>query len=231
MAKSVAKAVFVIACLSGGAAIAEPEIDINLGVGPAIQRTDGPDVRYALPTHNGSWLDFGLLYGRLEPSPGTAYSTEMVRFGPRVSINHWLYVGGEADIGRISGTASVGGTNYARTDNTTGGAMSGPEQSVDMGGTIAMAKAVVGARLLAGPFSGSAELAAGVRDYMLQDGMNQYEQGYFGAVYEAHGRLDFWLRPTLSIGAVANVDLADKNDVSAGLMVGFHFAPYDGLKR
>ena len=217
MAKSVAKIGFVIACGLGGTAVAQPGIE-----------ADAPDLSYALPSPTGAWLDFGVLYGRVEPTAGTTLSTEMFRFGPRASLNRFFYVGAELDVGRISGQVSSQ-TDFARSDSTTGG-MTLPSGLENQTGTIAMAKAVVGARLLAGPFSGAAELAAGVRDYMTTDGAAQFGQGYFGGVYEAHGRLDFWVTPKLSVGALANVDLVDKNDVSVGLLVGFHFMAYDGQR-
>jgi hypothetical protein len=49
-------------------------------------------------------------------------------------------------------------------------------------------------------------------------------------VYELHGRLDLWATKSLTVGALASVDLEDRNDVSLGVVVGFHFLPYDGQR-
>lgn len=230
MSKGIAKAVFLAAVMFGGVASAD---DLIIGFD---QNTDhavdtGVEQGVNQPQHaTGSWLDVGLMYGRVEPISGASLSTEFVRFGPRVSLNRFLYVGAEVDIGHLSGTAPPPTDITARTGSSTD-AMSDPLAAVAGGGTLAAGKALVGAHLMAGPLSGAAEFSAGVRDYMTRDALGQFGQGYFGAVYEVHGRLDLWATQSLTVGALASVDLEDRNDVSLGVVVGFHFVPYDGQRR
>jgi hypothetical protein len=223
MAKGIARVAFGVALLVGGVASADPVDPTQLFY------YDGSNIVHQHPT--GSWLDFGLMYGRFEPSPGMLMSTEFVRFGPRASLNRFIYIGGEVDIGSLSTISSPSTNDVARTAS---GEMEGSTtdpMSTLTGGTLAAGKALVGAHVLAGPLSGAAEFAAGVRDFMTHDSIGQYREGYFGGAYELHGRLDLWATHTLTIGALANVDLADRRDVSVGLVVGVHFIPYDGQRH
>jgi hypothetical protein len=45
---------------------------------------------------------------------------------------------------------------------------------------------------------------------------------------EGRARLDVWVTPRLSLGGVVGIELDQPRDLSAGLMLGLHFAPYDG---
>lgn len=219
MEKGIARAVLGAALLIGGTVAADPVSDLYI---------DGAIYQ---PQHaTGSWVDFGLMYGHIEPVAGTLLSTEFVRFGPRAALNRFLYIGAEVDIGRISGVDPSESNTVARDGSSTNTMTEDPSAAVT-GGTLASAKAVIGVHVMTGPLSGAAELAAGVRDYMLEDAIGQYGQAYFGGVYEAHGRLDLWATRSLTIGALASLDLADHDDVSLGVVVGFHFVPYDGQRR
>jgi hypothetical protein len=227
MAKGIAKAVFGAALMIGGVAAAD---DITFSNGPQEPVEFNVDQNVIHPQHEtGSWLDVGFLYGRVEPVPGASLSTEFVRFGPRASLNRFLYVGAEVDIGHLTGSAPAPTDLTARADASS--AMTEAAASVAGGGTLAAGKALIGMHLMAGPLSGAAEFSAGVRDYMTRDALGQFGQGYFGAVYELHGRLDLWATRSLTVGALASVDLEDRNDVSLGVVVGFHFLPYDGQRR
>jgi hypothetical protein len=219
MEKGIAKAVLGAALLIGGTVAADPVSDLYV------------DGAISHPQHaTGSWVDFGLMYGHIEPVAGTLLSTEFVRFGPRASLNRFLYVGAEVDIGRITGVDQADSNTVARDGSSTSTMSEDPAASTT-GGTLAAAKAVIGAHVMTGPLSGAAELALGVRDYMLEDAIGQFGQAYFGGVYEVHGRLDLWATRSLTVGALASLDLADRNDVSLGVVVGFHFIPYDGQRR
>ncbi len=220
MEKGIARAVLGVALLIGGTVAADPVSDIYI------------DGAINHPQHaTGSWVDFGLMYGHIEPVAGTLLSTEFVRFGPRASLNRFLYVGAEVDIGRISGVDSSAQANTVARDGSSTDTMTQDPAAAVTGGTLASAKAVIGAHVMTGPLSGAAELALGVRDYMLEDAIGQFGQAYFGGVYEVHGRLDLWATRSLTVGALASLDLADHNDVSLGVVVGFHFVPYDGQRR
>jgi hypothetical protein len=226
MAKGSASALLVAALSIGGTAAADPAFE------PSIDQSG----IVVVPHHaTGSWLDFGLLYGRVEPIAGTTISTEVVRFGPRASINRYLYVGAEVDIGTLSGgNVTSSGAAIARDASSSGSSssMSGiPGYAAIDGGTYAAGKALIGAQMMAGPLSGAIEFSAGVRDLMTHDSVGQFGQAYFGGVYELHGQLDLWATRTFTIGAIAGVDLQDKNDVMAGIVAGFHFIPFDGHRR
>ena len=105
---------------------------------------------------------------------------------------------------------------------------SSTDAGTEADGTLGVAKAVAGMHAFAGPFSGAAELAAGVRHATMATGSGmQLPDVHDGAVVEVHGRLDFWLAPKISLGAVVGVDLLDSTNVSGGLLLGLHFAPYD----
>ncbi|HEX4456198.1 MAG TPA: hypothetical protein VH143_35295 [Kofleriaceae bacterium] len=222
MAKGIASALLVAALSIGGTAAADPAFE------PSVDQTG----IVMVPHHaTGSWLDFGLLYGRVEPLPGTTISTEVVRFGPRAMINRFLYIGAEVDVGSLSEANDVSGTGTTARDSSSSGSspeMGVPGYSPIGGGTYAAGKALVGAQLMAGPLSGALELAAGVRDYMTHDSVGQFGQAFFGGVYELHGRLDLWATRQITIGGLASVDLQDKSNVMFGVIAGFHFVPYDG---
>jgi hypothetical protein len=47
---------------------------------------------------------------------------------------------------------------------------------------------------------------------------------------EGRARLDLWLSPTFTVSGVAGVELDQPSDMSAAVMVGLHFAPYDGMR-
>jgi hypothetical protein len=226
MAKGIASFVLGVALLVGGVAAADP-----VDQAPQLYLYDSTSAINTYQHPTGSWLDFGLMYGRFEPVAGTLMSTEFVRFGPRASLNRFLYIGGEVDIGTLSTISNPSTNAAARTaSGESEGSIDDPMSSLS-GGTLAAGKALVGAHVIAGPLSGAAEFAAGVRDFMTHDSIGQYKEGYFGGAYEVHGRLDLWATRTLTVGALANVDLADRKDVSVGLVVGLHFIPYDGQRR
>jgi hypothetical protein len=227
MAKGIARALLIAALSIGGTAAADPA-----AFEPSIDQSG----IVITPHHaTGSWLDFGVLYGRVEPTPGTTISTKVVRFGPRAMVNRYLYVGAEVDIGSLSGAS--GDNNVIARDapsssgsSSSSGGSEGTVAAID-GGTYAAGKALIGAQMMAGPLSGAVEFSAGVRDYMTHDAVGQFGQAFFGGVYELHGRLDLWATRSFTIGALASVDLADHNDVMLGLMAGFHFVAYDGHHR
>jgi hypothetical protein len=225
MAKGIASALLVAALSIGGTAAADPA-----SFEPSVDQTG----IIVVPHHaTGSWLDFGLLYGRVEPVAGTTISTEVVRFGPRAMINRFLYVGAEVDIGTLSGgNVTSSGATIARDGSSSGSSMTGiPGYAAIDGGTYAAGKALVGAQMMAGPLSGALEFSAGVRDLMTHDSVGQYGQAFFGGVYELHGRLDLWATRQVTIGGLASIDIENHNDVMFGVMAGFHFVPYDGHHR
>jgi hypothetical protein len=159
--------------------------------------------------------DFGFLWTRMDAGDGGAYAGQLVRFAPHASVTEHLYLGVEGDVGRF--TANPVARAVARM---TGG---GEIYSGNVDGSFAAVKAVAGLAARAGRFTGAGELAAGVRQVELY--MDGIEVGGVqdGAVVEGHGRLDMWLGSTVTLGAIAGVDLRMTRNVSAGLVLGFHF--------
>lgn len=161
------------------------------------------------------WYDFGFLVTRLDVGLAAPVNGELVRFGPRANVGPHVYIGGELDAGRVSGDASVPGV--ART---TGGQVM-PTSSFD--GTFGAVKGVVGAHASAGSLSGGAELAAGIRHASLST-LYGTEVAVVQAqpVVEAHARLDLWLSQSVTVGALAGVDLSQHQDVTFGVVFGLH---------
>ena len=50
------------------------------------------------------------------------------------------------------------------------------------------------------------------------------------AVVEGRARLDLWLTPRVTVGALAGVDLTDRNNVTVALTVGLHFHRFDRVR-
>jgi hypothetical protein len=208
--------VFVVGVV-GGTAAAEPEVNVLAPPQAPVQ------------TPHGVWLDVGVVYGRVG-GDGQSFTTEMVQFAPHLALSHLFYVGVELDAGRLA--------------DRTGTLMQDPllgvvAENMDQTGEVAMAKALVGARGMVGPFSAGGELAVGVQSLVVREQLVALggasnvdgDTGGFSTIYEAHGRFDFWATPKLTIGALATVNLVSaRDDLSFGLVVGYHFLPYDGVR-
>ena len=171
-----------------------------------------------------SWIDLGLLGARFELGDGRVADGEMVRFGPRFSLGRFVYLGGEADFGKVStGPLSV-------SDVVARGA---PAMSADpLSGPLGSVKLLAGIHALFGPISGAAELAPGMHHFALATALgNQYaDVDPRTLTLQGHARVDLWVAPTLSIGAIYSFDLLARENVSFGVMLGFHFEPYDVMR-
>lgn len=171
-----------------------------------------------------SWTEIGLVRSHMDMGGGHVVDGYAVRFAPRVQLRDAFYGGVELDGGRISGDIATPPVFRAN-----GGEM-GPTSAVT-GEAYAIA-AVFGMRVRAGRISGGGELAAGFHRADLRDA-NDLEVATIDStstMLEGRARLDLWLTPQLSIGGVAGVELDHPSDLSAGVMLGFHFAPYDGSR-
>jgi hypothetical protein len=170
------------------------------------------------PRETGMWLDLGAMWERVNPGNGEGYAGKLVHFAPHVMLNQTFYLGGEVEVGTITGTSQ---SVLARGD---GGAMQPVDPAVH--GSLAAIKAVVGMRARAGMITGGAELAAGIRHASLEDAMNVQLTGVADkGIVEAHGRLDLWVSRAISIGAIAGVDVFDATNVMVGLDLGLHYEP------
>ena len=172
---------------------------------------------------SGMWLDFGLGATRIDPGNGQTYRGEYVRFAPQVTISRVFYLGAELDIGSFDASLGPSNTTAARGD----GAGTSMPMGTQIDGQLGAAKLVGGARLMAGAFSGGLELAGGVRYTTLTAEPGTQSNSTGMGVLEARGRLDVWVSPHLTVGALAGTDLARRDEATFALNVGFHFEPFD----
>lgn len=185
----------------------------------SVAAADPMDAEYLLhrSRDTGMWLDLGAMWERVDPGNGEGYAGKLVHFAPHVMLNRMFYLGGEVEIGTITGTSQA-------LLASRGGVMQPVDPSVH--GSLAAIKGVVGLRARAGMITGGAELAAGIRHANLEDAMDVEITGVADkTVVEAHGRLDLWVSRALSIGAIAGVDLLDSTNVMVGIDLGLHFEP------
>src|SRR3569623_3513519 len=171
---------------------------------------------------SGMWIDFGAGATRLDPGNGQTYRGEYLRFAPQVTLSRVLYFGAELDIGSCDASEGPANPAAARGEGATG---SGTPMTSQIDGQLGAAKLGGGARLMAGAFSGGLELAAGIRYTTLTEGSASNSVGT--GVVEARGRLDVWVTPHVTVGALAGTDIARRDEATFALNVGFHFEPFD----
>jgi hypothetical protein len=198
-----------------GTAAADPEII----VGPSDTAPAVGTAYVYQPQTSGMWIDFGAGVDRVAPGNGGVYNGQYVRFAPQATLNRHFYIGAELDIGSFDGNAIASDSNAARG----AGSIMAP---AGITGTTGAAMALFGARAIAGIVSGGVELAGGVQHDVVTDS-SMVSNGSVRAVVEAHGRLDLWVSPHLSIGGMVGADLTEKDNMTATLQLGFHFVPYD----
>ncbi|MFT3696513.1 MAG: hypothetical protein QM831_25455 [Kofleriaceae bacterium] len=172
-------------------------------------------------SQSGMFVDFGLGAERLSPGNGNTYSADFVRFAPQAMITRHFYLGAEVDFGNITGMKPHDSSSTSRT--TDGSDQMSTVLSEDHDGSIAAGKALFGFRATAGVFSGAVELAPTFRLTTLQHSATATSSSSDQAAVEAHGRLDFWLSPVVTVGAWVGVDLGSTDNIQAALQVGFHF--------
>jgi hypothetical protein len=204
----------------------------SAGVAAADECTNGPGpylvcgVERPRHPHAAVWYDASLLYTQFEFN-GSQVEGEMLRVGPRVSFGSAFYLGAEADFGQIS---SVNRLTFdsARTAETGPTPMLPPPDA--LGGTFGALKLVGGVHANAGILSGGAEVAAGLRLVAITSDETGVVSSGESAALEGRARLDLWLTPRLTVGAVAGVDLTERNDVTLGVTVGLHFHRFDRVR-
>ncbi len=203
-----------------GTAAADPMVEDNIPAPPVQQP-------------HGASLDVGTSIGRIEPVSGAMLTDEAVHISPRIAINHIFYIGGEFGVGRLSGTGPSQRDTIPEPNGSSGGQTNpDPRAGMDVAleGTAATVEAVIGARGFAGMFSGGVELAAGARSVHLEDVGDSGAPLFWTTIYDARARVDVWPTPRLSVGAMAELGFENRNDVSLGLVVGFHMMPYDAAR-
>lgn len=183
-----------------------------------------PAVASADPLHGDSWDELGVLRTQLEMDSGHAVQGVAVRFAPRVPISHNVYIGAELDTGTLSGRIAT-----PASFRTTGGEM-GP--TTDVSGRFGAVRAVIGVRARFGVLSAAGELAAGVHAAELHDTYGTQVDGLSNdaPMLEGRARVDLWVTPRFTVGGIAGVDVEDSRNMTAGIMLGYHFGNYDGMR-
>lgn len=219
MRSSLAVAVGVLGLAS--VASAEPE-------SPGLWRSAAPS--------GGVWVDAGVGVARIDPGNDSTYRGEYVRFAPQMSFHRNFYIGAELDVGTIDEVINLS-PNACRSSGggtcpSGNGSLITTPMDPHTDGSLAAAKALFGVRALAGPISVGGEFAAGIRHASLKSAT-----GYDVLVsedtptFEVHALADLWLTPKLTVGVMVGADLANTNNLSAGLEVGFHLESFDRMRR
>lgn len=140
-------------------------------------------------------------------------------FSPRIPLKHHLYAGAELDRGDLSGSITT-----PAAFRQTGGEM-GPTS--DVVGNYTSLRLLLGIRAHAGMISAGGELAAGVHraEFTTPLGVELGTVEANSTLLEARARMDLWLTPHISLGAMVGAD--DQQDLSAGLVLGLHFSAFD----
>ncbi len=184
-----------------------------------------PTIASADPFHGSSWYEAGVVRTQIDTGGSNLVEGYAIRFSPRVAVHPHLYIGGELDAGSLDGQVAV--PPAYRT--TSGGEMT---PSTNVQGKLGAVRFVVGTRARAGIISAGAELALGMQSTELEDayGVQIGNVDSLSTILEGRGRLDLWLSPRFTIGGVAGVELSQTRNLTAGLMLGFHWDNYDGVR-
>jgi len=169
-----------------------------------------------------AWTDVGIVRTETPMDGGRLVDGYALRFAPRVNLRGPFYVGAELDGGRLGGDVTTPAAY--RTEGVT-------TPTTDLEGEQYAVRAVAGLRMRIGSISGGGELAGGFHRAELRSplGVELATIESTSTMIEGRARLDVWLTPRLTVGAVAGVELDEPSALSAGLMVGFHAADFDAM--
>lgn len=188
-----------------------PSLSIDLGL--AMHRFAGETL-----ASMGSFVENSKSFGyRFGTEPGERLATSVI--APQLRV-----------------TVAIAGPLYVASEFEVGGVRSGPRVwgEIDGGdaGPIATVygamRAAVGLRARFEPVALSGELAGGAR--MLQYTIKDENATAFqtrGEV-QARARLDLWLSPRMSLGAMVGTSLIDRGDTIVALSIGGHLRAFGG---
>lgn len=203
----------------GSVASADPESS------PQLWRSSAPS--------GGVWVDVGANVARIDPGDGSTYRGEFVRFAPKMSFNRYFYIGAELDIGKINEllNPSQSCRNASGGESCPNGSLISTPMDPHSNGSLAAAEALFGVRGLAGPISAGAEVAGGIRHASLKSATGYNVISSEDAMtFDIHGHVDLWLTSRITVGAMVGADLANLNNMSAGLEVGVHLERFDRMR-
>ena len=165
---------------------------------------------------------------------GMTYHAEYLRFAPEISITRWFYVGVGFQIGDI----------YKSSGKLNGELPVVCSPSVDMlecipnsnaidesSGTLTEGQLLIGIRDRFGIVSGGVELAPTLRRTTASTNALNESFTTNSGMLELHARADVWATPHFNAGLMVGADTGSRHDLMAGLQIGFHFEPYDGMHK
>jgi hypothetical protein len=177
---------------------------------------------FAAPAHADSTLslDFGYLQNQIAVTDQTTMQGSFGRFGIRMS-GRYFHGGVEAEEGWLTGSTWEDYGYVQRSDGST----PTPTNSSPLSGNTLALKAVGGAHTSIGSaLTVGADLAYGFRDTWVSSDRGMDVAGRKNEpLLEARTRLDYWLTPGMTLGAVASTDLNERRDTSIGAILAFHF--------
>jgi hypothetical protein len=165
-------------------------------------------------------LDFGYLQDQIAVTDQTTMQGSFGRFGIRMS-GRYLHAGVEAEEGWITGSTWEDYGYVPRSDGTT----PTPSNSSPLSGNTLALKLVGGAHTSIGSaFLVGVDLAYGFRDTWVSSDRGMDVAGRKNErLLETRTRLDYWLTPVITVGAVASTDLHERRDTSIGAILAIHF--------
>jgi hypothetical protein len=169
-----------------------------------------------------AWNEFGIVHSQSDMGQGHVINGYVLRFAPRTNLSGPVFVGAELDGGRIGGDITTPATFRASGETNPTTAVEGDQYAV---------RAVLGLRMRVGSISGGGELAGGFHRADLHDslGVELASVESTSTTFEGRARLDLWVTPRLTIGAVAGVELEEPRLMTAGIMLGLHAADFDAM--
>lgn len=166
---------------------------------------------------SGASFDFGYVRSQIGVSDQSALDADQARFGIRIGTGRYFHFGAEVDNGRLTGHASAPSGSLARTSG--GYTYEGP-----LGGTSLELKAYGGLHTLHGPLMFGGDAVLGVRDTSVESDLGKDIAGYKKQpVLEMRARAEYFLTPTMTLGAVAATDMLDRRNVSLAAVFSLNF--------
>ena len=167
---------------------------------------------------DGASFDFGYIRSKVAVTDATTLDAQSARFGIRVARGHYFHFGGEAEEGKLSGSTRLRGGAVARTTD-------GTSPSAPLDGNTLEIKMFAGAHARSGSLMFGGDLAFGLRDTWVSGDQGIDVAGRKNEMLlEARTRADVFLSPSMTLGAVASVDLIERRDVSLGAVFSLYFS-------
>lgn len=168
----------------------------------------------------GAAFDFGYVRSRVGVTDSTALDADQARFGIRIGTSRHFHFGAEVDNGRITGQTSSPTNRIART--TGGESVSG--YTGPLGGNSLNLKAYAGLHTVRSKVMFGGDMALGVRDTWVESDAGTDIAGFKKQpVVEMRARAEFFLTPSMTVGAVASTDMLDRRNVSLAAVFSLNF--------